>query len=313
MKLGDKKVQLLTELEIEEISLVDKAANAGSEVLFYKMDQSDFNKLNSCSVEKLTAAMESIDYAKIGTTPAELWDDFVAEFREAHNQKLSERKKNPPKNLTQEQVEELRQRKPWSLSVASQEARKTPVGQGLWAMVENTARENAAKRDAALIRRLDKMGDEVEGLKKSARETIEIYDKIKRGRTTKMETIEEVTKAALDGEFPNKLKAWAAVEKVLKNRVSKSTTGADFNQTLLMAMTQPSWNEFYAAYTGLPEARIELKKAEVRKIGKAETEINKRAQEMLDKGLVNTFEKGVVRVTEIHPELEEQYRQEMYG
>ena len=43
-------------------------------------------------------------------------------------------------------------------------ARKTNVGAGLWAMVESTARENAAKRDEALIERLKKMGDEVEGL-----------------------------------------------------------------------------------------------------------------------------------------------------
>ena len=128
-----------------------------------------------------------------------------------------------------------------------------------------------------------------------------------------MKTIEEVTKAALGGEFTDKLKAWAAVEKVLRSKVSKSTTGADFNQTLLMAMTQPSWNEFYDAYSELPEARVELKKVETRPVGKAMTEINRKAQEMLDKGLVKTFSKGVVRVVEIYPELEEQHRRELYG
>ena len=182
----------------------------------------------------------------------------------------------------------------------------------IWKRVENTARENAAKRDEALIKRLKKMGDEVEGLKALSQKTIETYKRIKRERKVNMTTIEEVTKAALNGEFSDKLKAWAAVEKVLKNRVSKSTTGADFNQTLLMAMTQPSWNEFYAAYSELPEARVELKNAEVRKIGTAEAEINKRAQEMMDNGLVKTFSKGVVRVTEIYPELKEQYNQETY-
>lgn len=81
-----------------------------------------------------------------------------------------------------------------------------------------------------------------------------------------------------------------------------------------MAMTKPSWAKFYDAYSALPAGQVEVvEKSGARPIGKAMTEINRRAQEMLDKGVVDTFEKGIVRVTESHPELEEQYRRETYG
>jgi len=308
MKLGNKKARLLKDLEITEVSLVTSPANEGAKVMFWKNDGIDFKKLNALSVEKLTAAMQSVDYAKIGTTPEELWSDYVDEVMQVHNTELSQLQKHPPDKLTDDEVKELRQKKPWTLSQATAAARKTNIGQSLWQLVQNCVRE----REANLLKHFDNMKNEVEDLKKRAQETIEIYDKIKRGNNN-METIEEVTQAALDGEFSDRLEAWAAVEKVLKNRVSKSTTGADFNQTLLMAMTQPSWDEFYEAYSMLPEARVELKKAEVRKVGTAEAEINRRAQEMLDKSLVKTFSKGVVRVTEIYPELAERYNRELYG
>ena len=309
MKLGERKARLLKELEITELSLVDRGSNPGAEVLIWKRDSIDFNKLENVSVEKLTAAMKAVDYKKLGVTPEELWGDYVAEVMANHNTELAARQKHPDDKLTDDEVKDLRRKQPWTEEQAAAAARKTNIGSGLWALVESCVRA----REAALLEKLDKMIGETEELKKRAQNTIEIYDKIKRGRTTKMESIEEVTRAALDGEFSDKLKAWEAVEKVLKNRVAKNTTGADFNQTLLMAMTQKSWNEFYATYSELPEARVELKKDEVRKIGTAETEINKRAQEMLDKGLVKTFSNGVVRVTEIYPELAEQYNRELYG
>jgi len=309
MKLGDKKVRLLKDLEITEVSLVTSAANKGAKVLFYKMDKSDFNKLNSLSVEKLTAAMQSVDYKKLGVSPEELWEDYVAEVMENHNTELAQRQKHPPEKLSTEEVKELRQRKPWTREQAAAAARKTNIGQGLWAMVESCVRE----REAALIKRLDKMGEELEESKKRAQETIEMYDRIKRERTTKMETIEEITAAAVEGHFADKHKAWEAVEKLLKSQVAKSDTGMGFNQSLLLAMSKPSWNAFYEAYSGLPEAQRKVEIEEKRPVGKAMKEISRRAEEMVQKGLVGSFEKGVVRVTEIYPELAEQHDQEMYG
>ena len=298
MKLGDKKVQLLKDLEITEVSLCDAGANPGSKVMIWKKDSIDFNKLNSLSVEKLTKAMESIDYAKIGVTPEELWADYASEVMQIHNTELGQKQKNPPERLTPNQVEELRLRKPWTLAQAQAAARKTNIGQGLWAMVESVVRE----REAALINRLDKMGEEVDGLKQRAQKTIDIYDKMERERTqTDMETIEEITKAALDGQFTDKHEAWKAAEKLLRSRVAKSDPGMGFNQALLLAMAKPSWNEFYEAYSALPEAQRRIEKKEKRPVGKAMTEINRRAEEILQKGVVDTFEKGVLRVTESHP------------
>jgi len=300
-------IQVLKELVIEEVSLVDRPANPGAEILVFK--RLDASVLNSYSVEELTAAMEKVDYQKVGANPEELWQGYIAEVMANHNAELAQRQKHPPDKLTDEEVKELRRKQPWTEEQATAAARKTNIGQSLWQLVQSCVRA----REAALLEKLDKMGAEVEANKARAQEIIETYKRIERGRNTVMESIEEITKAAVNGEFSDRLKAWAAVEKVLKNRVSKSTTGADFNQTLLMAMTQKSWNEFYDAYSELPEARVELKKVETRPVGKAMTEINRKAQEMLDKGLVKTFEKGFLRVLESHPELEEQHRRETYG
>jgi len=66
VKLGERKVRLLKEVEIDEVSLVTSPANEGAKVMFWKSDNFDFSKLNAFSVEELTAAMKAVDYQKIG-------------------------------------------------------------------------------------------------------------------------------------------------------------------------------------------------------------------------------------------------------
>ncbi len=136
-----------------------------------------------------------------------------------------------------------------------------------------------------------------------------ILGELKRERKD-METIEQITAAAREGHFADKAKAWESVEKILRSEVSKSDSGMGFNQSLLLAMAKPSWNAFYEAYSTLPEAERKVEKEEKRPVGKAMAEINRRAEKMLKEGVVSTFEKGVVRVCESHPELEEQHRLE---
>ena len=142
---------MLTDLVIEEVSLVDRPANPGAEVLVFKRLDLDASALNSYSVKELTKAMASIDYAKTGTTPEELWEDYVAEVMQVHNTELVARQKHPPDKLTDEEVKELRQKKPWTLAQATQAARKTNIGQGLWQLVQNCVRE----RETALLEKLD--------------------------------------------------------------------------------------------------------------------------------------------------------------
>ena len=61
-------------------------------------DQPDFNKLNSYSVQELMDVMKTMDFEKIGITPAELFEDYVNEIRSVHNTELGQKQKNPPKN-----------------------------------------------------------------------------------------------------------------------------------------------------------------------------------------------------------------------
>jgi len=206
-----KPKNLLKELEITEVSLVDRGSNEGAKVLIWKRDGIDFNKIENLSVEKLTKAMASIDYAKLGTTPEELWENYIAEVMANHNTELAQRQKHPPERLSMQEVKELRQKKPWTLLQATTAARKTNIGQSLWQLVQSCVRE----REAALLEKLDKMDEDLEAMKAMAQNTVDIYKRIKRGRKIVMKTIEEVTQAAKNGEFSDKLKAWEAVEKVI--------------------------------------------------------------------------------------------------
>ena len=297
-KLKSRPIHVLKDLVIEEVSLVDRSANEGAEVLIWKRLDLDASILNSYSVEKLTAAMESINYAKIGTTPAELWDDFVAEFREAHNQKLSQRQKNPPKNLTQEQVEELRQKKPWSLSVASQEARKTPVGQGLWAMVEAGARE----RDAALIKRLKKMADDLEEIKRKRRNYM-------------YKSLGEIATAIEKGEIKSQVDALKELDELRDLDIAKSDFAKSKERAIYDQCTDPAWDSLFNEFTKLPET-IEQGEAFSKRVRASDNivkVIEGLAEELIQKDGKLTKAKAIVKVLDRNPAWKTAYEMVTYG
>jgi len=68
------------------------------------------------------------------------------------------------------------------------------------------------------------------------KKTIDIYDKLERGSTNNLEIkgIWELTKADLAGDIPDQRVAWGEAKKLLETRVEKSSSGAGFNQELLL-------------------------------------------------------------------------------
>ena len=245
MKLEDRKVRLLKELEIDEVSLVTSAANKGARVLIWKKEHE----------------------AK------ELWEAFVDEVLSIHNKTLREQQKNPPKGLSLDAVEALQQKKPWSRDQAAQAARKTGDGQQLWQQVMQEAQPSLEKG-------------------------IRVYT-----------DIEQMTKDTRDDVLETKGESWGEVEKMLKGRVKKSDYQADYNQLLLLEMTRPTWNEYYAEYSKKPDVTDkEIQKREY-DYTSAAIEIDLRAKRMVAKGESPDISQAYGEVCRRFPELEKKYRE----
>jgi len=297
-KLKSRPIHALKDLVIEEVSLVDRSANEGAEVLIWKRLDLDASILNSYSVEKLTKAMESIDYKKIGVTPEELWADYASEVMQIHNTELGQKQKNPPERLTPGEVEELRLRKPWTLAQATAAARKTNIGQGLWAMVESVVRE----REAALINRLDKMIDETEGLKKHARETIEIYDKMKIERMKMGTVVEKILSKAF-------LSQVEAIGKLKLDLVKSAKAGDERTPEKRLDDYLVNHSDVAGAIQELPTVVMD-EPVEKRDFGPTYAKIQKLVDELIFKGEVSSRAKGFMKVVDSDPSLLVEYYKE---
>ena len=202
-----------------------------------------------------------------------LWDEFVRQFLSVHNKTLAEMQANPPDKLSLEQLKNLEQRKPWSKDQAALEARKTSEGSALWQAVIQEAQPPLGKG-------------------------IRVYT-----------DIEQITKDTKDDVLATKGESWRAVEKMLKGRVKKSDYQADYNQILLLEMTRPTWNEYYAEYSKKPDVTDkEIQKREY-DYTSAAIEIDLRAKRMVAKGESPDISQAYGEVCRRFPELEKKYRE----
>ena len=160
------------------------------------------------------------------------------------------------------------------------------------------------KRDAALIAHID-------GIIKKSQSIIQEFDKLDRDKRREMQSIADITAAALAGNIDQQ-QAWGAVEKHLKGQVSKADGQLGFHQALLLAMSKPSWEQFYNVYKTLPEGERKVVEERVEKpeLGVFAKEINSRAQKLLDAGQVKTIEQGVTKVCDDAPHLFERQQRE---
>jgi len=238
--------RLLKELEITEVSLVDEGANPGAWVTFWKSEHG----------------------------ARKLWEDYIDEVLSVHNKKLKERKANPPKFLSSDQVENLRLEKPWSRQQASQEARKTGFGQQLWAMLQQEAQPPLAKGER-------------------------MY-----------KSLGEIAKAIDKGEIKSQEDALKELDElrdrdIAKSDFAKSEADARYEQT-----TDPAWNSLYNAFMNLPKTVEEGKAFEKRQ---KESElivktINIMAGKLVQKEGI-TKEKAFGEVLKRYPLLEATYRE----
>jgi len=121
--------------------------------------------------------------------------------------------------------------------------------------------------------------------------------------------IEEITKDTKDDVLATKGESWREVEKMLKGRVKKSDYQADYNQILLMEMTRPTWNEYYAEYSKKPDVTDkEIQKREY-DYTSAAIEIDLRAKRMVAKGESPDISQAYGEVCRRFPELEKKYQE----
>lgn len=241
-----KRLRKLTDLEITEVSLVTSAANEGARVMFWKSEHE----------------------------ARKLWDEFVDEFLSVHNKKLTERKANPPKNLSSDQVEVLRQTKPWSRDQAAQEARKTQEGSSLWQQVVAEAQPPLSKGNHMY----KSLGEIANGIEK--------------------------------GEIKSQEDAMKVFDKFVEGEVKKSDYQMDVNQARLMKMTGPGWDSYYNAFMRLPET-VEAGQA-IKKRAKQSELIVKTIKVMAEKLVQKegmTKEKAFIAILDRNPLLEATYRE----
>ena len=251
MKLGDRKARILKELEITEVSLVTSAANKGAKVLIWKKEHG----------------------------ARELWEEYIDEVLSVHNKKLKERKANPPKNLSSDQVETLRLEKPWSRQQASQEARKTGFGQQLWAMLQQEAQPPLSKGE-------------------------HMY-----------KSLGEIATAIEKGELKSQVDTLKELDKLRDRDIAKSDFAKSKERAIYDQVTNPSWDALFNAFQSLPRTVEEGEAIEKRR--RASDNIVKviegLAQELIQKDSGMTKEKAIVKVLERNPAWKTAYEMVTYG
>jgi len=251
MKLGDRKVRLLKELEINEISLVTSPANEGAKVMIWKKDHG----------------------------VRELWEEYIDEVLSVHNKKLKERKANPPKNLSSDQVETLQLEKPWSRQQASQEARKTGFGQQLWAMLQQEAQPPISKGKHMFT------------------------------------NISEVAEAIKKGDLASQEDVLKELDELRDRDIAKSAFSKTKERAIYDQCTDPAWDSLYLAFGNLPKTVAEGEAFEKRQRASANIVkiIETLANELIKKDGKLTKAKAVVEVLDGNPAWKTAYEMVTYG
>jgi len=163
----------------------------------------------------------------------------------------------------------------------------------------------AAKRDAALIGRLKKMGDDLEAMKAMAQNTIGIYDKLKIGRMKMGTVVEKILSKAFGSQVEAMDKLKLDLVKLAKADDSRSPERRldDF------LVSRPDVETAIRELPTAPDAEV----MEKRDFGPTYSKISKMVDELVSKGTVSSRARGFVQVMDTNPELLISYYKEQQG
>ena len=147
------------------------------------------------------------------------------------------------------------------------------------------------------------MIDETEGLKKHARETIEIYDKMKIERMKMGTVVEKILSKAFDSQME-------AMDKLKLDLIKMAKAGDERTPERRLVDYLDNHPEVETAITELPNVAKAEEVQEPRDYGKTWDKISKMADELLAEGKVTSKAKGVTQVIDRNPTLLVQYYKE---